>query len=116
MSPSPAWMCLAVAASRQEFTDFKADVDHYVTQSLIDHGIRQRRDDAVLMPLKVKDRLRGHLHAMRSQIDEAEIPEAKRAALHKKLADFEAALEKDRLPIFVVARIIVEICRLLPMC
>jgi hypothetical protein len=60
----------------------------------------------------VKDRLRSHIHAMKGQTDSAEMPEAKKAALHKKLTEFEAALERDRPPIFVVARIILEILSL----
>jgi hypothetical protein len=95
----------------QEFTNFRADLDHYVTQTLLDTGIRARRD-SVPVPPKVKDRLRSHLHAMKQQIDEAEMPDAKRASLLKKLAEFEGALEKDRLPIFAVARIVLEILSL----
>jgi hypothetical protein len=95
----------------RNYINFKADLDHHITQTLIDSGIRQRRD-SVAVPPKVKDRLKSHLHAMKTQIDQADMPEAKRAALHKKLKDFEVALERDKLPIFAVARIILEVLSL----
>jgi hypothetical protein len=99
------------AFDQRDYANFKADLDHYIAQHLIDSGIRQRRD-SVAVPPKVKDRLKGHLHAMRTQIDQADMPETKRAALRKKLKDFEEALERDKLPIFAVARIILEIMSL----
>jgi hypothetical protein len=49
---------------------------------------------------------------MRTQIDQADLTEAKRASLLKKLTEFEEALEKDRLPVFAVARIVLEILSL----
>jgi hypothetical protein len=42
----------------RDFVDFQADLDHYLTQILLDSGLRDRRD-AVVIPPKVKDRLRG---------------------------------------------------------
>lgn len=78
------------------FVEFKADLDHYLTQLLVDNTIRNRRN-SVLLVEKDKERIRAHVRAIKDAIDNADLSEAKRAALHKKLAAFEAALEKTRL-------------------
>lgn len=74
---------------------FKADLDHYMTQLVVSNAIRARRDSAV-MAVPVKERIRSHLHHIRETIDRASLSDAKRANLMAKLAEFEAALEKDR--------------------
>lgn len=79
-----------------DYVEFKADLDHYLTQLLVDNTIRNRRN-SVLLVEKDKERIRVHVHAIKEAIDKADLSAAKRSALHKKLADFEAALEKTRL-------------------
>ena len=58
---------------------------------------------AVLRPV------RAHLHALRKAIDEANLTDAKRAALRKRLADFEAALDKPRLNIMEATMVAIAI-------
>jgi len=91
-----------------DFNDFKHDVDHYLAQFVLDRAFREKRE-SVAVPPPVKDRLRSHIHAMRTHIDNAAISDSKRAKLHAKLAEFEASLEKDRIPIFKMARVLIEI-------
>ena len=79
-----------------DYQEFRADLDHYLTQLLVDNTLRNRRN-SVPIPPKDKDRIRGHLHALRQAVDEANLTDAKRSALHKRLSDFEAALDKPRL-------------------
>jgi hypothetical protein len=79
-----------------EFIEFKADLDHYLTQLLVDNTIRNRQN-SVLLVEKDKERIRVHVRAIKDAIDKASLSEAKRSALHKKLTDFEKALEKTRL-------------------
>jgi hypothetical protein len=93
------------------FAQFKHDLDHYLTQFVLDQAIREKRQSVGVAP-PVKDRLRSHIHAMRSQIDGAAMSDSKRARLHAKLSEFEAALEKDRIPIFKMASILIEIISL----
>lgn len=83
---------------------FNADLDHYITQLLVDNSIRGKRD-SVLIPPKVKDRIRVYIHELKSAIDKADLTEAKRAALHDKLGEFEAELEKRRLSLMAVTRL-----------
>jgi hypothetical protein len=92
----------------EQFSQFRHEVDHYLTQFLLDKAIRVKRD-SVLVPPKVKDKIRAHIVAMRQHIDAADISEFKRAALHAKLSEFEKSLEKDRVPIFAMGRILIEL-------
>lgn len=84
-----------------DFRQFKADLDHYLAQLVMGNALRARRD-SIKLSTEAKARIRTHLHHIKDHIDKTEMPEAKRAALHAKLAEFEAALEKDRLNILKV--------------
>ena len=87
---------------------FKADLDHYMTQLVVGNSRRTRRD-SVKLTLESKETIRTHLHHLKTHLDKAPMPDAKRVVLLNKLADFEAALEKDRLNLVAVARVVFEI-------
>lgn len=91
--------------------DFKSDLDHYMTQLLLDNVIRERSNSVSLAP-KAKDRLRGHIHGLKTCIDSADLSDARKAVLLKKLAEFEAELDKRRLSLLAVTRITLEILAL----
>jgi hypothetical protein len=91
-----------------QFDEFKVDLDHYAAQLVLDNSIRNKRDAITIEP-KVKDRLRQHVHGIKTLIDQADMPEPRRAALHKKIADFEAALEKPRVNVVTLAGLLVAI-------
>lgn len=93
-----------VAVHRQ----FKADLDHYMTQLVVGNAMRTRRDSVKLAP-EAKETIRTHLHHIKTHLDKAVMPDAKRLVLMKKLAEFEAALEKDRLNLVAVGRVVFEI-------
>lgn len=86
----------------------KADLDHYMTQLVVGNSLRTRRDSIKLAPT-AKETVRTHLHHIKVHLDKANMPEAKRATLHAKLAEFENALEKDRLNVLAVGRVVLEI-------
>lgn len=92
----------------EDFTEFKVNLDHYAAQLLLDNSIRSKRDAVVIEP-KVKDRLRQHVHGIKTLIDQADMPEPRRAVLHKRIADFEAALEKPRVNLVILAGVMVAI-------
>ena len=92
----------------EQFTEFKVDLDHYTAQLVLDNSIRGKRD-AVEIDVKVKDRLRQHIYGIKTLIDQAEIPEPRRALLHKRIAAFEAALEKPRVNVTMLAGVMVMI-------
>lgn len=90
---------------------FKADLDHYLTQLLLDNVVRERSNSVPLTP-KAKDRIRGHIHGLKTCLDNAELSDAKRTALVKKLSEFEAELDRTRLSLLAVTRITLEILAL----
>jgi len=92
----------------ETFDEFKVDVDHYAAQLVLDNSIRGKRD-AIVIDSNIKDRLRQHVHGIKTLIDQAAMPEPKRAVLHKRIADFEAALEKPRVNVVILAGAMVAI-------
>ncbi|MGE5514229.1 MAG: hypothetical protein ACM31D_00250 [Bacteroidota bacterium] len=92
----------------EQFTEFKVDLDHYAAQLLLDNSIRNKRD-AVAIDSKIKDRLRQHVYGIKTLIDQADMPEPRRAMLHKRIADFEAALEKPRVNVVMLAGVMVAV-------
>jgi hypothetical protein len=90
---------------------FKADLDHYMAQLVVGNALRGRRESIRLAP-EAKERIRTHLHHIKDHLDKAEITDAKRSMLHAKLAEFEAALEKNRLNVFAAGRVVIEILSL----
>jgi len=92
----------------ESFTEFKVELDHYAAQLILDNSIRNKRDAVTIEP-KIKDRLRQHVHGIKTLIDQAEMPEPRRAALHKRIVDFEAELEKKRVNVVMLAGTMVAI-------
>jgi hypothetical protein len=82
---------------------FKADLDHYVTQLILDKSLRSRQDTVAILP-NSKERIRRYVSGLRQCIEQANMTDAKREALFQKLEAFEAELEKRRLNTMMVAR------------
>jgi hypothetical protein len=91
-----------------DYRQFQADLDHYITQLLIDNSIRTKKDSVGILP-KTKDKIRQYVHALRECVEKADLTEAKREVLLDKLKYFEVELEKRRLNILAVARISFEL-------
>jgi hypothetical protein len=88
--------------SSEEHTQFKADLDHYMTQLLLDNSSRTKRDSILITP-EVKASIRTYVFHLRKLIEEStDIDEAKRTILLRRLTDFEAELEKKRLNLMAV--------------
>jgi len=90
---------------------FRADLDHYLTQLMLDNSIRNKRDSVEILP-KSKDRIRTYIHNLRTCLEQANMTEAKREALLKKLDQFEHELEKRRLSFLAVTRVALEVLAL----
>ena len=97
--------------SYETHQQFRADLDHYMTQLLLDNTIRDRSNSVPLAP-KAKDAIRSYIHGLKTCLDNAEMTEAKREVLRKRLAEFEQELDKKRLSIFAVTKITLEILAL----
>lgn len=72
---------------------FKADLDHYITQLVLDNSLRSRRDSVEVLP-HTKDQLRTYVSGLKQCVENGNMSDAKREALLKKLDAFEAELEK----------------------
>jgi hypothetical protein len=93
------------------FTQFKSDIDHYVTQVMVKRVLSRRRD-SILTGKNFREELRTELHHLKSAVDNSRLPEGRKAALHEKIRDFEAILDKPRLNIVAVGRVVFEILSL----
>jgi DNA-binding phage protein len=81
---------------------FQSDLDHYMTQVLLDNSSRAKRDSVFVSP-ELKSSLRTYVHHLRDVIERSDdLSEAKRTALLRKLQEFESELEKKRLSLVAV--------------
>jgi hypothetical protein len=94
-----------------DFAQFKTDLDHYLVQMLLDNSIRSRIDRIEASETH-RDAVRKYLNAIKTHIEQADMTDGKRAKLMDKLAEFEAELQKSRLPVFAIARVLMELLSL----
>ncbi len=92
----------------EAYDQFIADLDHFVTQIVIDRGIVGRRDTVQLAD-DTRGRIRSHIHHLREEVKKSTLDGAKKSALTAKLDEFEKALEKNRVSLLAVARVAFEI-------
>jgi hypothetical protein len=94
--------------NRDDYRQFKADLDHYMTQLVLDASDRGKRDSVLVRPV-AKDKIRKYIHGLKLAIDQANFPEGKRATLLEILAKFEVELEKRRLNLLAVTKFVVQV-------
>jgi hypothetical protein len=92
----------------RDYRQFRADLDHFLTQLLIDNSVRSKRD-SVEIESPVREKIRDYINALKQCIDKAELTDVKRGSLRSKLAEFEKELDKKRLSIVAVANMAVVI-------
>lgn len=97
-----------VNASDATHKQFKSDLDHYMTQLVIDNSIRQRTDSVALSE-NAKGRIRTYLNALRDCVAKSEMTDAKKEALLKRLVDFEHELEKRRVSLLAITWISMQV-------
>lgn len=94
--------------SSDDFDQFKSDLDHYIAQIVLDKGIRRKRD-SVGIDETSRTQIRTYLSGLRECIDKADMEESMRANLLKKLADFEAVIDKKRVSLLAVTLVSVAL-------
>ena len=92
----------------EAYRQFTADLDHFMTQLALDNSLRSRVHSTAITPSS-KDRIRTHLHHLRDAIRAADLTEAKKEALLKKVEEFETALDRSRLNLLEVTMLSVAI-------
>lgn len=94
--------------SQNEYQQFVADLDHYMTQLLLDSRIAKRQE-TVGLSAAAKENIRTRLHHLREALERSECDERTRARLRARLDEFEKDLDKSRINILAVARVAIEI-------
>ena len=94
-----------------EYTEFRHELDDAVAHLVLTNAIKLRRD-TMIVPNGVKEAIRTHLHHIRGHLERADISDAKRAALKRKLDEFDAALDKNRFNYLAAGRVAMEILSL----
>lgn len=91
-----------------DYKQFESDLDHFVTQLVIDNSIRARRNSLEISP-DSKDKIRSYIYGLRTCVERANMHESKRKALLEKLDQFERELGKKRINILAVTLLTFEI-------
>lgn len=87
---------------------FRADLDHYMTQLMVNNSLKSKRDSVFIAP-DLKEKIRKYVNGLKQAIDRSGLSDAKKASLLAKLAEFEAELEKRRLTLLAVTRLAVAV-------
>ena len=94
-----------------EYKQFKSDLDHYMTQIVLETTF-QRRRDSIEVADNAKSKIRSYLHAMKEAIDKSSLSESKRKSLLQKISDFEKDLDGRRISLAAVALLVLSIATL----
>ncbi|RCS25252.1 hypothetical protein DUT91_00005 [Phyllobacterium salinisoli] len=92
----------------EDYRQFIADVDHYMTQMLFDGRGASRRETVGLSD-DAKTKIRSKLFHLREALENSGYDERTRARLRVRLDEFEKELEKNRINIGAVAWVALEI-------
>ena len=86
---------------------FRTDLDHYMTQLVLDSSSRARRDSVFITP-DLKSIIRTYVYHLRDLIEKSEdLSSEKRELLLRRLAEFESELDKKRLNLLAVTALII---------
>lgn len=94
--------------SDDHYSQFKSDLDFFMTQILIDNSIRER-SNAITIDESLKDRIRKYVLELRNCIDNAELSQVEKQTLHDKLSAFEDALNNRRVSILKTTMLLLAI-------
>ena len=92
----------------RNWRQFKSDLDHYVTQLLLNDPAIELEGSVALTP-SLKENLRTYVVAIKTEIDRAEMPDDLRRNLLKRISEFEALLDERRINYLAVAGVIMTI-------
>jgi hypothetical protein len=84
-----------------DYQQFKYDLDHYVTQLVLDNSLRSKKTSVAMLP-DTKDKIRSYVHGLRDCIEKSNLNDQKKNALLGRLDQFNKELEKRRLNIMEV--------------
>ncbi len=91
-----------------KFKQFQSDLDHFVTQLVLDNSLQTRRDSVLILP-QSKDKIRSYIHGLRDCIEKSHMDDAKRKKLLDRLDELERELEKRRANMLLVAKLAFDV-------
>jgi hypothetical protein len=94
-----------------DFNEFKAELDHYMTQMALDNSIRGKRD-AVELPSSTKDKIRSYIHQLKLLVDKLNVPDRDKNRLRQSIEEFEKALDGRRLSLLKLTKIVLYVALL----
>lgn len=104
-----------INVSRQEqddhFEEFQTALDHYLAQIVVGQALQRKKAGVELSP-KVKDRIRGHINALKKLLDGADVTPRRKAHMMTRLEEFEKELDKHRVQWAMVGLFTLEILAL----
>jgi len=93
--------------NQEDHAQLRADLDHFITQLVLDTSSRSRRDSVFITP-ELKSDIQTYIHHLRELITKSDdLGQDKRQTLLRRLAEFEAELEKKRLNLLTLAVLVV---------
>jgi hypothetical protein len=84
-----------------DYQQFRYDLDHYVTQLVLDNSLRSKKTSVTMLP-ETRDRIKSYVNGLRECIEKSNLHEQKKSDLLKRLDQFDKELEKRRLNIMEV--------------
>jgi hypothetical protein len=91
-----------------DYKQFESDLDHYVTQLIIDNSLRTRKNSVGILQ-NSKEKIRDYVRALKTCIENAQMEEKKKQTLLDRLEDFEKELEKRRTNVMAVTMLALDI-------
>jgi len=94
--------------ANSDYNQFISDLDHYVTQLILDNSIRGKKLSVEILP-QSKDQIRSYVHGLKECIEKANMQASKKKALLDKLEEFEKELEKRRMSFVSLSMLAISI-------
>lgn len=91
-----------------EYNQFKADLDHYITQIVLDASIK-KRSDSVEIGEDAKSKIRSYLHGIKQTIDNGGFSDTQKRSLLDKIAEFEKSLDGRKMPLINLAYLVLTL-------
>jgi hypothetical protein len=94
--------------NNENYRQFRADLTHYITQIMLTTADRDRSTSVPLLD-NTRQSIATYVVHLREAIDHTDLPDKKKANLHKLLDSFEKELERKRVRFVVVAQVVMAV-------
>jgi len=91
-----------------DYRQFQADIDHFITQLAIENSLRNQKE-SVTIPQQSKEKIRDYVRALRQCVENSQMSDVKRDALLERINEFERELDKQRLTLLALTRLVISV-------